>query len=670
MSKIVETEKTKDVNLMNTGIETIDTALFNYIDNLNIFCNANDGWNKIPVIWSSAERAYQIKNNKKLRDKNGSLIAPIISIERSGISKDPTKKTNFQANLSPQQDYYYITKLLNQDKTSNFANADSLKKSGQINFATSKRNRKQVYQHIAVRIPVYVVVDYKISIFTNYQTQMNEAIQPFMARVAQNYFVIKGEDHRFECFMDPSFSQENSDLGEEERKFKTTITIKVTGYLVGEGENEERETKKILENAVEVAIPRESIITEESSTVKRKKALEKLSKTTVKTVGDAANQIPEIKKNSLAQSELKQKSGGSRTKTEKTKKVNLSASNIETIDGAFLEHIENMNVFCNTNNGWDKVPVIWASAERAYQIKNNKEIRDKNGSLIAPIISLERSSINKDPKNKGNFQANLSPNEDRYYITKVLNQDKTSNFANADSLRKNNQPNFITSKKNNKIVYQHYAMRIPIYITVEYKINILTNYQMQMNEIIQPFMTRTAQNYFTIEKDGHEYEAFYNPEFNQEAVSDLGEEERKYKTTITVKVLGYLIGEGGNEEERNIDLHENAVEIKLPKEKIIIDGVEPKKKKQKEIAGGYGTETTAATTSGTIKKTFIIGNGVDTIYTINHGMNTRDAYVSVRENTAPFYQVIAHVEFPSLNSIEVDVGDIIDENSHVVTIIG
>jgi len=356
--------------------------------------------------------------------------------------------------------------------------------------------------------------------------------------------------------------------------------------------------------------------------------------------------------------------------SEETKNIVLNQSSIETVDSAFLEYVEGLNIFCETSNNRIKVPVIWSSAERSYQLKNNVAIRDKHGALIAPIISLERFSITKDPNKKGNFQANLSPKNDRYYITKVLNQDKTSNFANADALRKSGQLNFITSKRNEKVVYQHYAMRIPIYINVEYKINILTNYQLQMNEILQPFMAHTAQNYFTISKDGHTYEGFYNPEFNQEVISDLGEEERKYKTVISLRVLGYLLSEGDNREDRNIDIFENAVEIKLPKEKIIIDGVEPKKKKQKEIAGGYGVETPAATTSGTIKKTFIIGNGVDTKYTINHGLNTRDAYVSVREDYGGFFQVIAHVEFPNLNSIEVDMGDIIDENSHVVTIIG
>ena len=139
--------------------------------------------------------------------------------------------------------------------------------------------------------------------------------------------------------------------------------------------------------------------------------------------------------------------------------VNTSPSKIETIDGAFLNYVEGLNIHCTTINGWEKIPVIWASAERAYQIKNNKEIRDKNGSLIPPIISIERTTTTKSPEEKGSYWANVSPKDDRIAITRILNQDKTANFANADALRQAGQINFITSKKNQKQVYKRVFLK-------------------------------------------------------------------------------------------------------------------------------------------------------------------------------------------------------------------
>lgn len=355
--------------------------------------------------------------------------------------------------------------------------------------------------------------------------------------------------------------------------------------------------------------------------------------------------------------------------TENTKNINLSPSTIETIDAAFLEYVEGLNIFCNTNIGWSKIPVIWSSAERSFQIKNNINIRDKNGSLIPPIISLERTNVTKDPNKKGSFQSNLSPRNDRYYVTKILNQDKTSNFANNDTLKKTGQLNFVTSKKNKKQVYQHLEVRIPIYVTIEYKINILANYQAQMNELVQPFMAKTAQSYFVISKDGHKYECFMDPQFSQDSIAEMGEEERKYKSVITVKVLGYLNTVGDNKEDRNVNVTENAVEFKIPRENIVLD-VENKKRRKKEIQSGLGNEGTLVNSGIALKKSFIIGNGVDTQYTLRHDFGSQDLFITMRENFGEYQKVEFFCLFKDANRLVIDTGDPIPVDSYVIIIVG
>jgi len=340
-------------------------------------------------------------------------------------------------------------------------------------------------------------------------------------------------------------------------------------------------------------------------------------------------------------------------------------SSIETIDGAFLEYVEGLNLFATTTNGFEKVPVIWSSAERAYQIKNNKEIRDTNGSLIPPIISIERVSAVKDVNKKGIFQANLSPKRDRFVYSERIVQDKTSNFANADTLRKKGQINFVTSKKNEKIVYKYTSIPIPVYITVEYKIHVLTNYQAQMNEIIQPFMSRVAQNYFLIKKDGHRYECFMDQNFEQ-STDDLTENERRYKSIINVKVLGYLIGEGNNQEKSQTIEQENAVEIKFPKENLILVE-ETDKKVQKKKLSNEG----AFIASNIVKKsTFTIGDGINSKYTIYHDFASKDIIVRVRENFGDYDVVEVSVDLGNTDHVDIDMGDIIPEDSYVVMIIG
>tara|TARA_Y100001973_G_scaffold35361_1_gene53269 strand:- start:1668 stop:2537 length:870 start_codon:yes stop_codon:yes gene_type:complete len=255
----------------------------------------------------------------------------------------------------------------------------------------------------------------------------------------------------------------------------------------------------------------------------------------------------------------------------------IMPSTIETIDESFYQYInEELNIFSTTNKGWNKVPVIWMSAERSHQIKNNKDLRDANSSLILPAITIERTSMIKDPTKKGIYWAHQPPpHHDNkggsVVIARRLNQDKTSNFANANAYEKRGQINF--PKKNNKVVYQTVTIPMPVYVDITYSLTLRTEYQQQMNEIVTPFITKTGGvNYFVFKKDGHTYEAFIQQDFSQDNnVSNLEAEERKYQTKVDIKVLGYLIGEDKNQDQPKIVVRENAVDYKMPRERVITE---------------------------------------------------------------------------------------------------
>ena len=57
----------KDLEFMPSTIETIDTSFYEWVNqSLNISVTTNKGWEKVPVLWLTAERAFQVKNNKEL----------------------------------------------------------------------------------------------------------------------------------------------------------------------------------------------------------------------------------------------------------------------------------------------------------------------------------------------------------------------------------------------------------------------------------------------------------------------------------------------------------------------------------------------------------------------------------------------------------------------------
>ena len=78
---------------MPSTIETIDQAFFNWVDGtINPSSTTNKGFKKVPVIWISAERAYQIKKDKDLRDNNGVLKLQLMIVNRTEVAKDPSFK--------------------------------------------------------------------------------------------------------------------------------------------------------------------------------------------------------------------------------------------------------------------------------------------------------------------------------------------------------------------------------------------------------------------------------------------------------------------------------------------------------------------------------------------------------------------------------------------------
>ena len=124
------------------------------------------------------------------------------------------------------------------------------------------------------------------------------------------------------------------------------------------------------------------------------------------------------------------------------KEIGMLASTIEDIDRSLTDWIKDLELRATTNEGWKKVPVLWQTPERAYQIKNEKQLRDDGGTLKFPLLSVERTGIIKDPERKGGFQAQLYSNAKngrtgRVIIAKQIVPDKTRNFAVAAGTRTN-----------------------------------------------------------------------------------------------------------------------------------------------------------------------------------------------------------------------------------------
>ena len=52
-------------------------------------------------------------------------------------------------------------------------------------------------------------------------------------------------------------------------------------------------------------------------------------------------------------------------------------------------------------------------------------------------------------------------------------------------------------------------------------------------------------------------------------ISNLGDEERKFMTSINLKVLGYLMGSDKNDDQPKMTVRESAAEIRIVRERVL-----------------------------------------------------------------------------------------------------
>lgn len=274
----------------------------------------------------------------------------------------------------------------------------------------------------------------------------------------------------------------------------------------------------------------------------------------------------------------------------------LTPSTLETIDTAMFDFCDKeLNIFCSTNQGWRKVPIIWMTAERAFQIKSNKDLRDDSGAVILPAITIERKSVVKDLSKRGITPTDIPPFDDEkggsIVIARRINQFETGKIANNYSEKtlgegkinrrdRNRTPVLAFGKqsfvlKNRKPIFETISIPMPNYLDITYSINIKAEYQQQMNEIVTPFMTNPGPDSYKILKyDRHRYEAFIQSDFVQENnAASLNEEEKRYETKFDIKVLGYIIGAENNQERPKISIRQSLTKVVINRERTIIGEV-------------------------------------------------------------------------------------------------
>lgn len=252
------------------GIEDVDISLFRLFDKeLPLQTGGIDGLElkKVPAIFAGGEKWALLKRNRPLRDKNGSLILPLVTIGRTGFQQSSTddivgrginQRTGeivIRRRLDESDRNYQglVNRLLlkHQDTLavgSNDADDGQLTTSNLIGDLSDDPTvvdggllvgdrTNNVFETLVVPAPQFVTINYEITVWTQYVTQMNQVMQTLVSSFlpqTQGWKLTTPQGYWFVATLaDETFNSDNNfdDMSQGERIVRTTFTVKVPAYI-------------------------------------------------------------------------------------------------------------------------------------------------------------------------------------------------------------------------------------------------------------------------------------------------------------------------------------------------------------------------------------------------------------------------------------------------------
>jgi hypothetical protein len=259
---------------------------------------------------------------------------------------------------------------------------------------------------------------------------------------------------------------------------------------------------------------------------------------------------------------------------------------IENIDRAIFELFDKrLNFSISVDGVPRKVPVVFAAGERFALTRRLSDIRDVNNTLILPIISIERGTID--------YSAAQSPygtpiatrdqisytvrrrldSTDRDYqniINKLSlkNQSNVSsrdNFGSSEIFPGNDaRPGRVASRRNSSNlsfvdnpsgkllspniednIFEIITIPYPEFVTIEYNVSFWTQYLQNMNKLLESILIQFdgQEKAFRINtREGYELVAYFQGQFTSDTnFSDFTDNERVIKHNFNIKVPAFII---------------------------------------------------------------------------------------------------------------------------------
>lgn len=203
----------EEIKSISVGIEDIDQAVMYYFKEVIKPYVINEGTTySVPVVYADPERWKSAQRDGGVRDKEGKILFPVITIKRENMEKNRNITNKLDGNRS--NIYQVFEKRYSR-------------KNQYDNFSVLT-NRAPVKEFYNVVVPDYYTITYSCAIYVSFMSDLNKLIESIGYRSdaywgLPNRFLFKAEINNF-----PITSQVTDG---EDRKIISTFTLTLNGYL-------------------------------------------------------------------------------------------------------------------------------------------------------------------------------------------------------------------------------------------------------------------------------------------------------------------------------------------------------------------------------------------------------------------------------------------------------
>ena len=205
---------------LSIGLTDIDTTVIRHMKNVMkpIVREANEII-KVPVMYGNEERWKSIRNRGVLRDKNNTIILPVIVIKRTGVAMNDQMPLSFDNDVQG--------KFISVVRSSN-----GWSKNNRYDRFSVLTGQKPVEEFIKTGMPDFVVCTYNIVMMTAFMEQMND-LNTIMVEHLETYWG-DSTSYRFVSSLEGDISNEVQMESQGERLIRNELTISIKGYMIPE----------------------------------------------------------------------------------------------------------------------------------------------------------------------------------------------------------------------------------------------------------------------------------------------------------------------------------------------------------------------------------------------------------------------------------------------------